>query len=71
KRSASISGTISLLAIRVGHNLLLITPKHQNYIDPESSNFGNDISSEFGENLFLCLLDAVSIRESCKETKYF
>ena len=22
-------------------------------------------------NLFLCLLDAVSIRESCKETKYF
>ena len=35
----------------VGHNLLLITPKHQNYIDPESSNFGNDISSEFGETM--------------------
>lgn len=33
----------------VGHNLFLITPKHQNYIDPESSNFGNDIGSEFGE----------------------
>lgn len=35
----------------VGHNLLLITPKYQNYIDPESSNFGNDISSEFGETM--------------------
>ena len=35
----------------VGHNLLLITPKHQNYIDPESSNCGNDISSEFGETM--------------------
>lgn len=35
----------------VGYNLLLITPKHQNYIDPESSNFGNDISSEFGETM--------------------
>ncbi len=33
----------------VGHNLFLITPKGQNYVDPESSNFGNDISSEFGE----------------------
>ena len=35
----------------VGHNLFLITPKRQNYIDPESSNFGNDISSEFGETM--------------------
>lgn len=33
----------------VGHNLFLITPKHQNYVDPESSNLGNDITSEFGE----------------------
>lgn len=35
----------------VGHNLFLITPKKQNYIDPESSNFGNDIDSEFGETM--------------------
>jgi len=33
----------------VGHNLLLITPKKQNYVDPETSNLGNDIESEFGE----------------------
>jgi len=33
----------------VGHNLLLITPKKQNYVDPETSNLGNDIDSEFGE----------------------
>ena len=35
----------------VGHNLFLITPKGQNYVDPESSNFGNDIGSEFGETM--------------------
>ena len=34
----------------VGHNLFLITPKKQNYVDPEASNLGNDIDSEFGEN---------------------
>ena len=33
----------------VGHNLFLITPKGQNYVDPETSNLGNDIDSEFGE----------------------
>ncbi|MBR2231219.1 MAG: SusC/RagA family TonB-linked outer membrane protein [Bacteroidaceae bacterium] len=33
----------------VGHNLFLITPKKQNYVDPETSNLGNDIESEFGE----------------------
>ncbi len=35
----------------VGHNLFLITPKRQNYVDPESSNYGNDIDSEFGETM--------------------
>lgn len=35
----------------VGHNLFLITPKKQNYIDPEASNYGNDIDSEFGETI--------------------
>jgi TonB-linked SusC/RagA family outer membrane protein len=35
----------------VGHNLFLFTPKGQNYIDPESSNYGNDIDSEFGETI--------------------
>lgn len=33
----------------VAHNPFLFTPKSQNYIDPESSNLGNDLSSEFGE----------------------
>jgi TonB-linked SusC/RagA family outer membrane protein len=33
----------------VGRNLLLFTPKENNIIDPESTTFGNDISSDFGE----------------------
>ncbi|MEG1008117.1 MAG: TonB-dependent receptor, partial [Bacteroides sp.] len=33
----------------VGRNLLLFTPKKNNYIDPEASNLGNDLLSEFGE----------------------
>lgn len=33
----------------VGRNLLLFTPKKNNYVDPESSNLGNDLLSEFGE----------------------
>ena len=33
----------------VGRNLLLFTPKENNYVDPESSNLGNDLLSEFGE----------------------
>jgi TonB-linked SusC/RagA family outer membrane protein len=41
-----ISGvTISL----VGRNLLLWTPKDQNFIDPEVTTFGNDLESGFGE----------------------
>ncbi len=32
-----------------GRNFLLWTPKSNAYIDPEVSNLGNDISSEFGE----------------------
>jgi hypothetical protein len=33
----------------VGRNLFLWTPKENNYVDPESTNFGNDITSELGE----------------------
>ena len=33
----------------VGRNLLLFTPKENNYVDPEVSNLGNDLLSEFGE----------------------
>ncbi|ANE52018.1 SusC/RagA family TonB-linked outer membrane protein [Flavisolibacter tropicus] len=32
-----------------GRNFLLWTPKENVYIDPEASNFGNDLSGEFGE----------------------
>lgn len=33
----------------VGNNLLLWTPADNNYIDPESSTWGGDLESEFGE----------------------
>ncbi|MDF3077283.1 MAG: hypothetical protein K0S09_1172 [Sphingobacteriaceae bacterium] len=33
----------------IGRNLLLFTPKSNNVIDPEGTNYGNDITSEFGE----------------------
>lgn len=33
----------------VGRNLLLFTPSKNNYIDPETTNLGNDLLSEFGE----------------------
>jgi hypothetical protein len=32
-----------------GRNLLLFTPEKNNFIDPESTSFGNDLISEFGE----------------------
>jgi outer membrane receptor protein involved in Fe transport len=41
---------ISALNISVvGRNLWLWTPKDNNQIDPEASNFGNDLMSELGE----------------------
>jgi len=33
----------------IGRNLLLFTPKSNNFVDPEGTNFGNDLGSEFGE----------------------
>lgn len=33
----------------IGRNLLLFTSSENNYVDPEVSNLGNDIRSEFGE----------------------
>jgi TonB-linked SusC/RagA family outer membrane protein len=33
----------------VGRNLLLFTPKENNYVDPDATNLGNDLLSEFGE----------------------
>jgi len=33
----------------VGRNLFLWTPKSNNFVDPEATNYGNDISSNFGE----------------------
>ena len=33
----------------IGRNLFLKTPKSNNYVDPEVSNLGNDLLSEFGE----------------------
>lgn len=33
----------------IGRNLLMWTPKENNFVDPEATNYGNDIKSEFGE----------------------
>jgi TonB-linked SusC/RagA family outer membrane protein len=33
----------------IGRNLFMWTPKENNYVDPEGSNYGNDLQSEFGE----------------------
>ncbi|TCN70252.1 SusC/RagA family TonB-linked outer membrane protein [Acetobacteroides hydrogenigenes] len=33
----------------VGRNLFLWTPKDNNFVDPEATNYGNDITSELGE----------------------
>jgi hypothetical protein len=38
--------TVSL----IGRNLFLFTPAKNNYVDPEASNLGNDLLSEFGES---------------------
>ena len=33
----------------IGRNLFMWTPKKNNFVDPESTNYGNDIRSELGE----------------------
>lgn len=33
----------------VGRNLFMWTPKANNFVDPEATNYGNDITSELGE----------------------
>ena len=33
----------------IGRNLFMWTPEENNYVDPEASNYGNDLTSEFGE----------------------
>ena len=33
----------------IGRNLFMWTPHENNYVDPEASNYGNDLGSEFGE----------------------
>lgn len=33
----------------IGRNLLMWTPKGNNFVDPEATNYGNDITSELGE----------------------
>lgn len=39
----------SLQVSLIGRNLFMWTPDGQNYIDPEMTNYGNDIQSEWGE----------------------
>jgi hypothetical protein len=33
----------------IGRNLLMWTPKTNNFVDPEATNYGNDLLSDFGE----------------------
>lgn len=33
----------------IGRNLLMWTPQKNNFVDPDQSNYGNDVSSNFGE----------------------
>lgn len=33
----------------IGRNLLLFTPSKNNFVDPEATNYGNEIASELGE----------------------
>jgi hypothetical protein len=33
----------------VGRNLLMWTPSTNNFVDPEGTNYGNDLLSDFGE----------------------
>ncbi len=45
-------GKISISRVTIGvigHNLLLWTPKENNFVDPESTTWGGDLESEFGE----------------------
>ena len=46
KRTFLRQVTLSL----IGRNLFLATPKINNYVDPESTNRGNDLEAEFGES---------------------
>ena len=39
----------SLQVSLIGRNLFMWTPKKNNFVDPESTNYGNDITSELGE----------------------
>lgn len=49
--SKILEGTFinSLSASIIGRNLFLWTPKSNQFIDPEVSTFGNDLSGQFGE----------------------
>ena len=48
-RLASKIGASNVGVTVYARNLLLWTPKSNMYIDPEASNWGNDLSSQFGE----------------------
>lgn len=38
-----------LVISAIGRNLLMWTPDTQNFVDPEATNYGNDLLSDFGE----------------------
>jgi hypothetical protein len=42
-------GVESIRASLVAGNILLWTPAENQYIDPETTTFGNDINAKFGE----------------------
>lgn len=49
KRMLSKTPISALQLNLIGRNLFMWTPKKNNFVDPEATNYGNDINSELGE----------------------
>jgi len=49
-KSLFASSAISSMEVSfIGRNLLMWTPQENNFVDPEATNYGNDLLSDFGE----------------------
>ncbi|NDP21790.1 MAG: SusC/RagA family TonB-linked outer membrane protein [Paludibacter sp.] len=49
KRLFTNSALTSIEVSFIGRNLLMWTPQENNFVDPEATNYGNDLLSDFGE----------------------
>ncbi len=49
-KSLFVDKAISSMEVSfIGRNLLMWTPQENNFVDPEATNYGNDLLSDFGE----------------------